>query len=114
MAEKLELKHSSSPMCVALQRLKGKKDNVIEQLKLAEEYVDRLRSQKNDVILKMNEECSIVEREVNLVKEFLEGKRAELIEELQLKRNVELESLSSSIELANVAISKTNKVCIAL
>lgn len=117
MAEKLELKQGSSPMCVALQRLKEKKGNVIEQLKLAEEFVDRLSSRKNNVILKLKVECSLVEREVNLVKEMLEVKRAEVIEDLQLKRNEELKCLSSFIELANVAISKTNKVdglCIAL
>lgn len=101
---------TGSPLSVASERLRERKENVVEQLESAEKFVDQLCGQRDCLVCNLDEECSSFENEVNVLKKVLEVKRVALIEELQARRKDELEALSSSIELASAAISKTNEV----
>lgn len=106
----LEVK-AGSPLCVASQRLKQRKENVIEQLNIAEKFVSRLCFQRGELISRLDEECIAVDNEVDMLKRALEDKRVEVIKELQAIKKEKLEALSTNIELANVAISNSVKVC---
>lgn len=101
---------TSSPLCVASQRLKQRKENVIEQLKCAEKFVSKLCFEKDAMISRLDEECNLVENEVSSLKRVLEEKKVAIIEELKEGRKEELDKVSASVELTNEAISKSNKV----
>lgn len=111
--KKLEVK-TSSPLCVASQRLKLRKENVIEQLKCAENFVSKLCFEKDALISRLDEECNLVENEVSSLKRILEEKKVAIIEELKARKKEELDKVSASMDLANVAISKSNKVSLSL
>lgn len=107
--EKLGVK-TVSPLSVASERLKQKKENVIEQLKSAEEFVSDLCCQRETLVSNLDEECSSFESGVDVLKKILEDKRVALIKEMQARRREQLEGISAGIESAHVAISKSNKV----
>ncbi len=101
---------AGTPLSIASQRLKQKKENVVEQLKCAEEFVSSLCFHRDKQLSRLDEECNSVESETNLVRRILEDKKVAILEELSTKRKERLEDVSAIIELVNVAISKTNKV----
>ncbi len=99
-----------SPLSIASQRLEEKKENVSEQLQVAENYLNNLCFQKKQLSSKLEEECNSIERDVSLLKLALDDKKNILIEELRSKREDEIEAASLRITFANEAISSTIKV----
>lgn len=109
MAENLSVK-TGTALYVASKRLKETKRNVTEQVKIAEDYVDKLHFLRSNLISRLNKECELVECQVELLMKKLEEKKVAVIEELRRKTNEDLETMSACIELAKTAILKTNEV----
>ena len=101
-----------SPLSVASRRLDEKKGNVIEQLQVVQEYMNRLCLQRNQLNSKLEEECDSIEYDVNLLKNALDDKKGALIEEVKARRGDEMRAVSLHIDFAKEALSNTAKVCI--
>lgn len=100
----------TSPLYVASQRLRERKENVAEQLRYVNKFVNKLCQQRSFLMSKLDEECSSVEDEFELMRKTLENKRVAVLEELTSRAERQLEAISGCTEVAGIAISKTKEV----
>ena len=103
---------TGSALEVASQRLQQKKENLIEQLKCAEEYVNGVSQKRNHLISKLDEECQSLASEFEVAKNALEERKHSIIEELKMKTQEKLNVMTASIEAVNAFLTKATVVSV--
>ena len=99
-----------SPLYIGSRRLKEKKENVIEQIKVAKEYMKTLETQKELLISALDKDRNQIELRVNTIMKILESQKLMIIEELESEKKQKLESISSFLDLANGTIEGSEQV----
>lgn len=102
----------SLPLLKLTQRLRDKKENVVEQVRLVEDYVNTSCAQKEKLTMKYDSECNKIRQEFDLAKEVLERRKSSILKQIEKQKEEQLELMSSQINLARVAVTRATQVCL--
>lgn len=97
-------------LSIASERLRDKKEIVIEHLKSAGEYVTSLHTAADLIESKFNRKCRCIEDGISEVVETLKKRQLVLFQELEAEKDDQLRAVAKSVQFSSEIMLNTEEV----